>query len=78
MIYKVLKRVTKNFEEIFSKEKQTHEIQLKIGDSQIYITEQQCGSVFSPPHPPHIEIYVPEKKITYGMDYNDFLDKISK
>lgn len=78
MIYKVLKRVTKGFEEIFTKEKQTQEIHLKIGDSRIYITEQQVGDVFSPPHPPHIEIYVPEKQITYGMDYNAFLDKISK
>lgn len=78
MVYKVFKRVTKGFEEIFSKEKQTHEIQLKIGDSWIRITEQQLGSVFSPPHPPEIEIYVPEKQTTYGMDYNTFLDKITK
>lgn len=78
MTYKVLKRVTKKFVEIFSKEKQTHEIDLKIGDSRIYITEQQCGNVFSPPFPAQIEVYVPWEKTTYSMDYNTFLKKITK
>lgn len=78
MFYKVLKRVTKGFDEIFTKEKQTHEIHLRIGDSIIHITEQQVGSVFSPPHPPQIEIYVPDKQCSYGMDYNTFLEKITK
>lgn len=78
MVYKVLKRVAKPFKEIFSKQKSTHMIEVRVGDSWIQITEQQCGSVFSPPHPALVRIYAPNNKGIYTMDYNTFLEKIAR
>lgn len=73
MRYEVLKRVTRNFEEKFSKEKQTNEIHININGFDIFITEQQCGYLISEPH---VTIFVPNG-YSYGMDFNTFIKKLT-
>lgn len=73
MRYEVLKRVTRNFEEKFSKEKQTNEIHININGFDIFITEQQCGHLISEPH---VTIFVPNG-YSYGMDFNTFIKKLT-
>lgn len=67
MNYKVLKRVTKNYDEEFSKEQQTDEIEILVGDVIINITEQQCGMKVKP----HVRIYA--KDYLYSMDFDTFI-----
>ena len=67
MNYKVLKRVTKNYDEEFSKEQQTDEIEILVGDVVINITEQQCGMKVEP----HVRIYA--KDYLYSMDFDTFI-----
>ena len=69
MEYKILKRVTKNYDEKFSKERQTNEIHLSVGGVKVFITEQQMGCALNKPH---IMIWVPNG-YSYCMDFDTFI-----
>ena len=73
MKYKVLKRVTRNYDEKFSREKQTDEMHINVRGIGIIITEQQCGHSLSEPH---ITIYAPNGCV-YEMDFNTFINKVT-
>ena len=64
MKYKTFKKCTKDFEEIYTKEKETKAIEIELDGINIFITEQQLGS---PLKEPHIEISVADG-YTYSMD----------
>lgn len=72
MKYKTLKRVTKYYDEKFTKEKETNEIHININDVNIQIIGQQCGNVLNEPY---IEIIT--KECSYGMDFNIFIKKLT-
>lgn len=65
--YKALKRVTKNFDTKFSRERETDEIEITIGDITLNITEQQYG-VKTPPY-----VYLTTKDCTYQMSFETFI-----
>lgn len=73
MKYEVLKKVTRKFEEKYSKEKKTNEIHININGFDMFITEQQCGMPISEPH---ITICMPNG-YSYSMDFNTFIKKIT-
>jgi hypothetical protein len=71
MRYKTLKRITKYYDEIWSKERAADEIQINTHGVEIDITEQQVGV---PLPQPNVNIYI--DGITYSMNWNVFLSKI--
>lgn len=71
MRYKALKKVTKDYDEIWSKERETDEIQINTHGVEIDITEQQVGV---PLQQPYVNIYI--DGITYSMNWDVFLNKI--
>ena len=70
MKYKVIKKINKNYDIKYTKEKDTQEIQLTFGNCKIYISEQQFGCR----HTPYVDIVT--SKCTYSMSLNDLLHKI--
>ena len=74
MKYKTLKRVTKSYLEIFSREKETKEICIDFGDSRIIITEHQFGD---PIDVPHLFITVPDTGAVWSMDLNTFFKRLT-
>ena len=79
MKYRTLKRFSKDYDELFSTEKETATIEVFIGlssgECNISITEQQCDLRLAQPH---ITIYNPDTKTSYSMDFDTFLSKIAK
>ena len=81
MKYKVFKRVTRKYEEKFSKEKQTEEIHIKVNGVEIHIAEQQCGY---PLDEPHVTIFVPKEYgcydgvDSYSMSFETFIKEATK
>lgn len=73
MKYEVFKRVTRKYEEKFSKEKQTDEIHINVNGVEIHIAEQQCGYPISETH---VTIFVPNG-YSYGMDFNTFVKRLT-
>lgn len=73
MKYRFLKRVTKNYDEKFSKEKKTDEIRLNVNGVVISIAEHQVGI---PLDEPYIHISIPNG-YSYGMDFNTFVKKLT-
>lgn len=71
MKYKTLKRITKYYDEIWSKERAADEIQINTHGVEIDITEQQVGV---PLPQPNVNIYI--DGITYSMNWDVFLSKI--
>lgn len=74
MKYEVFKRITKKYEEKFSREKQTEEMHIDVNGVEIYITEHQCGYPISEPH---ITIFAPNG-YSYSMDFNTFIKKVTR
>lgn len=61
----------KNFQSIFSKEKEVKEILLEIGEYQLSITEHQYGMDLSEPF-----VDVSNKDVIHSMSLKTFMDKI--
>ena len=74
MKYQILKRVTKDYEEVFTKERKIEEIHISIKDVDITITEQQLGNKFNEAE---IIIDLPNN-YTYVMDWSTFIKKITQ
>ena len=70
MKIRTYKRTTKNYEPVFNKEKETKEIQLRIGDIELYITEHQYDI---PLNKPHVDISIGDTM--YSMDFERFIKK---
>ena len=73
MKYKAFKKCTKNYEEIYTKEKETKEIHIELDGIIICITEHQLGL---PIKEPYVNIIV-EDGWSYGMDLSEFIKKIT-
>lgn len=73
MKYKVFKRVTRKYEEKFSKEKKTDEIHINVNGAKISIAEHQLGS---PIDEPYVHISIPNG-YSYGMDFNTLIGIIT-
>lgn len=67
-----LKKVKKNFEEVY-KESETKQVNIKIGDCEIFITEQQVGVDLSEPH-----VIICTPKASYHMDFEHFISQLTK
>lgn len=74
MKYKVFKKCNKNYEEIYTREKETKEVQLDLDKVRILITEHQCGI---PTGETWIEIAVKDKSTTYCMSLTSFIDMVT-
>ena len=73
MKYKVYKKY-KNYTEIYTKEKETKAIYIKLDDgTEIWITEQQIGL---PLKEAHMEFTFKDEYATYVMDLSAFMDSI--
>ena len=78
MKYKFFKRITRNYEEKFSKEKKTDEIHIDVNGVKIYITEHQCGYSLDKPY---VTIFIPKEYSnyngigSYSMDFDTFIKK---
>lgn len=77
MRYKALKRVTKGYDEIFTKNKETDEIHVVIGGSSaeidIYIINQQCGRQLDTP-----QIILSNKNGSYEIKLEELINKLIK
>ena len=74
MKYRTLKRITRNFDQVYSRQKETKEIHIDLGDdTTLYITEHQMGS---PIKEPHITIGI-EDRGSYSMDLSTFIKTIT-
>lgn len=66
-------RKVKDYESIFTKEKEIREVELHIGNYRLYITEHQCGRILKKPHISiQTNIYT-----THEMDYDEFIKVIT-
>lgn len=75
MKYKALKRVTKGYDEIFTKEKETKELQINIKDKiTIHFEEHQVGIDLSEPY---VNIAIPNG-YSYSMDLSEFIKLITR
>lgn len=72
MKYKVFKKC-KKYQEIYTKEKETKEIQIKLDRIAIYITEQQMGL---PLNEPWVDIFL-KGGCSYSMDLSTLIKKIT-
>ena len=72
MKYKAFKKITKLYEEIFTKEKETKELAIDLNKISIYIAEHQFGI---PLEEPHVEICI-KGICSYSMDLSTFIKKI--
>ena len=59
---------TRDYESVFTKEKEIKEIELCIGDFILHITEQQCGVALDKPY-----ITIITNDGTYSMDFETFI-----
>ena len=68
MKYKIYKRTNRNYDDIFTREKRTHEIHLKFGDYHVHFIEQQLGIPCS-----ETMVYLSAPgKASYSMDLTTF------
>jgi len=67
-----LKKVKKNFEEVNKKSK-TKQVNIKIGEYDIFITEQQVGLDLTEPY-----IIIGTPKGAYNMYFEDFINILTK
>ncbi len=67
MKYRVLKKITKDYDTKYTKETTTQEIHLTFGSCEIHISEQQYGIT----HSPHVHIVVPN--CTYSISLKDLI-----
>lgn len=72
MKYKVFKKC-KDYEEIYTKEKEAKALDIELDEVTIWITEQQLGT---PIREPHVEIAI-KGDCSYSMDLSTFIKKIS-
>lgn len=72
MKYRAFRKCTKDFEEIYTKEKETKELEIELDGITIWITEHQLGM---PIDKPYIEISV-KNGMTYGMDLSTLIKKL--
>lgn len=74
MKYKTFKKFdTKDYKEIYTKEKETKAIEIEVDGITIFITKQEMGLSLGKPH---IEISVGNE--TYCMDLSTFIESIKK
>lgn len=73
MKFKAFKRCRK-YTDIYTKEKETKELQIELDGVRISVTEHQYGV---PINDPWIDITVKGKNITYSMGLSTFIKKIS-
>ena len=75
MKYKAFKRCTKGYEEIFTKEKETKELQIDIKDRiEIHFEEHQVGRDLEEPH---VSIFI-KNGYSYSMDLSEFIKRITQ
>ena len=75
MKYRAFKKCTKDYDEEFTREKETKELQIQIGDKfALYIEEHQMGIDLTEPH---IE-FVVSGKGSYSMDLSEFIKLITR
>lgn len=70
MIYKALKKITKNYDTKFTKETSTLEMQLTFGNCKIVFTEQQFGERHFP------QVYIMTSKGTYVTQLKELILKL--
>lgn len=73
MRYKTLERVNDDYEEVFSEEQASEEMQIEVDGCRITISEQQCGN---PVKPAWISFLAPDG-VEHGMDFETFVKKIT-
>ena len=74
MKYKTLNQVTKDYEEKFSKNKQTDEIHVTtINGIEIDIIEQQCGHLLNEAY-----IRITTEQCSYGMSLKDLVKQLNR
>lgn len=66
-----LKKVKKNFEEVY-KESETKQINIKIGNYELFITEQQAGLDLAEPY-----VILSTPKASYNMDFDCFISQLT-
>lgn len=69
MLYRVVKRVKKNFDEVYTREKQTSEICIDFGDVKIEIIESDLGRKVTP------YVFIRTKSCTYSADLDTFVKR---
>ena len=74
MKYKVFKRVTRKYEEKFSRERQTDEMHINVNGVEIHIIEQQAGY---PLDKAYVHVRIPNG-YGYDMDFDTFIKKATK
>ena len=75
MKYKAFKRCTKSYDEKFTREKETKELQIEIRDRIIiHFEEHQFGMDLDEPH---VEIAIPDG-YSYSMDLSEFIKRITQ
>ena len=62
----------KNYEDIFTKEKETKELQIELDGIKVLIIEHQFGSLLKEPY---VEISIKDD-CSYGMVLSEFIKKI--
>lgn len=73
MKYKAFKKFnTKNYDEIYTKEKETKAIKIEVDGTIILIEEQQFGS----PIKPHITIF--HENGSYSMNFSTLIEIVAK
>ena len=72
MKYRAFKKC-KDYEDIFTKENETKELQIELDGIKIYIVEHQFGI---PLKEPFVQIDIRDG-ISYGMDLSEFIKKIA-
>jgi hypothetical protein len=74
MKYRTLERITRNFDQVYSRQKETKEIHIDLGDDvTLSITEHQMGS---PIKESYITIGI-EDRGSYSMDLSTFIKTIT-
>lgn len=75
MKYRAFKRCTKGYDEKFTREKETKELQIEIKDRiTIDFEEHQCGMDLNEPH---VDIAIPGG-YSYSMDLSEFIKRITQ
>lgn len=75
MKYRAFKKCTKDYDEKFTREKETKELQIDIKDRIIiHFEEHQLGMDLNEPH---VDIAIPGG-YSYGMDLSEFIKRITQ
>ena len=75
MKYRAFKRCTKGYDEKFTREKETKELQIDIKDRIIiHFKEHQLGTDLKEPY---VNIAIPSG-YSYGMDLSEFIKRITQ